>query len=188
MRTIAICLITVQLSAAGMAVAADGPIAESLAREARVLAAQATVAASMSVSTRASSVSKTAVTPKNASLSSLIRYRGKSVEVIDRDGSTVRGRLVDASDAVLVLDNDGLEVAIPRYRITRVEITGDLRTAGAVLGAVAGLLVGVLDPFKGEHPNQSTPGAMVVGTAIVTGIGLWIGSRHQTVIVGYEDR
>lgn len=108
-----------------------------------------------------------------------------------RDGSKVKGRLIDVTDATLALSRGKKKTEIRRDSIIQIyRFVPRSRSRGTVAGAAVGAGLGVLTSMAGDS-SSSTGAAAIVGISVMTGIGALIGrgiaSAQERVLI-YDAR
>lgn len=109
-----------------------------------------------------------------------------------RDGSKVKGRLIDVTDATLTLARGKKTTEIRRDSILQIyRFVPRSRTRGAVAGAAVGAGLGVLTSMAGDSSSSTGVAPVIFGISVMTGIGALIGrgitSAQERVLI-YDAR
>lgn len=120
-------------------------------------------------------------------------YTDTKLEVRLTDGETLRGKMLDANDAVLALSQDGRRVEVPRERVQRVYAEGKRsvkRTTliGAAVGGGGGLGIGFAAFRSGDMTRGIITGPAIVGAGIGAGVGALLGLRRSKPVMIYEKQ
>ena len=120
-------------------------------------------------------------------------YTDTKLEVKLTDGETLKGKMLDATDAALALSADGRRVEVPRDRVLRVYVEGKRsvkRAAllGAAIGGGSGLGIGYGAYQGSEGPFYVAPGVGIVGAGIGAAVGALLGSRRAKSALIYEKQ
>jgi hypothetical protein len=114
---------------------------------------------------------------------------GQKIEVIKKDGKSLKGAFVASSDDSIRLQGKRQEVAVPRAEVLRVRTNPDRGRRntwiGAAIGAGGGLAVGAgLSERLSDFPNLK-PAAygLCAGVGALVGalIGSVAGGKHSTI-------
>jgi hypothetical protein len=118
---------------------------------------------------------------------------GDEVRVRLRNGKTLKGLMISASDIVLTLERRKNTTDVNRGDVLKVyRVVQKSATKGVLLGLVIGTGVGVLlgalaEPETTDDPGLATVGLGVLGAGIGSGMGAAIGSRTKRLLI-YETR
>ena len=123
---------------------------------------------------------------QNPGLASVARSAGRLVGVQDRAGSQLLARVVDATNAELILTLGGVPRTFPVADIIRISLEGDSVTSGAIIGGAIGIPAGVLSCQGSVREDCNVLGRAMFGAAIWGAIGAWIDSRHHGRTVIYR--
>lgn len=109
-------------------------------------------------------------------------YTETKLEVRLTSGETLKGKMLDATDAVLVVSEDGRRVEVPRDQVRRVYVEGKRSVKksaliGAAIGGGGGLGVGFGAFGNSDFTRAAIPAAGIVGAGIGAGLGALIGLR-----------
>ena len=136
---------------------------------------------------------QTAAAQASGRLSSIERFAGRQIHLVQTDGSQLMAVLVRASDLDVTVSAGGREMTIDVNRVRAIAIRGDSVKDGAAIGAALGLLPLILDPFKGERRRcepRSCVGRTIldgaVGIGALAAAGAWIDSRRKGATVIYR--
>ena len=118
-------------------------------------------------------------------------YTDTKLEVRTTDGETMKGKMLDATDATLALSVDGRRVEIPRDRVQRVYAEGKRsvkRTTliGAAIGGGGGLGLGIAAFSAGDMTRSVIYAPGIAGAGIGAGIGALLGLRRSKPTLIYE--
>ncbi len=110
-------------------------------------------------------------------------YTDTKLEVRLTDGETLRGKMIDATDAMLALLQGGQRVEVQRDRVQRVYAEGKRsvkRTTliGAAVGGGGGLGIGVAAFGQGDMTRGVITVPAIAGAGIGAGIGALLGLRR----------
>src|SRR5712692_5763051 len=119
---------------------------------------------------------------------------GQKIEVIKKDGKSLKGAFVASSDDSIRLQGKRQEVTVPRADVLRVRTNPDRGRRntwiGAAIGAGGGLIVGgvlgarLANESGGDLANlkpAAIGGSAAVGALIGALIGSVVGGRHATI-------
>ena len=121
-------------------------------------------------------------------------YTDTKLEVRLASGETLKGKMVDATDAVLALSQDGKRVEVPRDQVLRVYVEGKRSVKrAALIGAAIGGGGGVGLGFAATGGSSDITRAVVAGVGIVgaglgAGVGALLGTRRGNPVLIYERR
>ena len=112
-------------------------------------------------------------------------YTDTKLEVKLTSGETVKGKMLDATDATLVLIEDGKRIDVPRDQVLRVYVLGKRsvkRSAliGAAVGGGGGLGLGFGAFGNSDFTRTAIPAAGIVGAGIGAGVGALLGLRRSS--------
>jgi len=118
-------------------------------------------------------------------------YTDTKLEVRLTSGETVKGKMIDATDATLALLEDGRRVEVPRDRVQRVYAEGKRsvkRTTliGAAVGGGGGLGIGLAAFGQGDMTRSIITAPAIAGAGIGAGIGALLGLRRSKPVMIYE--
>jgi hypothetical protein len=118
-------------------------------------------------------------------------YTDTKLEVRLTDGETLRGKMIDATDATLALLQDGKRVEVPRDRVQRVYAEGKRsvkRTTliGAAVGGGGGLGIGLAIFSRGDMTRGAITVPAIAGAGIGAGVGALLGLRRGKPTLLYE--
>ena len=117
-------------------------------------------------------------------------YTDTKLEVKLTSGETIKGKMIDATDATLALTQDGERIDLPRDQVQRVYVEGQRsikRTTliGAAVGGGGGLGVGFAVFSRGDFVRSTVPAAGIVGAGIGAGVGAILGLRRSKPVMIY---
>ncbi len=120
-------------------------------------------------------------------------YTDTKLEVKLTDGETLKGKMIDATDATLALLQDGRRIEVPRDRVQRVYAEGKRsvkRTTliGAAIGGGGGLGIGIAAFSQGDMTRSVISAPAIVGAGIGAGIGALLGLRRSKPTMIYEKQ
>ena len=120
--------------------------------------------------------------------SPIIAPQGLStVFVLDSQGTEHRGKLIRVDADQLVIHVDATERTFKREAIRRVQKRGDSLKNGAMIGAIVGVSLGLLQAFTVLSGNASDQIAgLAVNTAVYTAIGVGLDASVQGRTLLYE--
>lgn len=112
-------------------------------------------------------------------------YTDTKLEVKLMSGETIKGKMLDATDAALALTRDGKRVDVPRDQVMRVYVLGKSsvkRSAliGAAVGGGGGLGIGFGAFGNSDFTRSVIPAAGIVGAGIGAGVGALLGLRRSS--------
>jgi hypothetical protein len=109
---------------------------------------------------------------------------GDPVAVTMRDGTTIRGKTVEISDAGLVVLVGGSRTEVPAGQVVRIERRRNGILLGALIGAGAGVAFGLAARSYAFNEGGNEAAAFLLPTAIGLGAGIGIDAllvRPRTV-------
>jgi len=121
---------------------------------------------------------------KNDSLSRVHAYAGRLAQVLLKTDEQLLVRIVDATDAELMVTVGGVARTIAVGDLARVSIDGDSIKDGAIIGGLLGIPFGILG-CSGDASNCGLAG-VVIGPLFYGGIGALIDWRHHGRTVLYR--
>ncbi len=118
-------------------------------------------------------------------------YTDTKLEVKLTSGETIKGKMIEATDATLALLQDGRRVEVPRDRVQRVYAEGKRsvkRTTliGAAIGGGGGIGIGLAVFGQGDFTRSVIPAAGIAGAGIGAGVGALLGLRRSKPVMIYE--
>ena len=118
-------------------------------------------------------------------------YTDTKLEVKLTSGETLKGKMLDATDATLTLIEDGKRVDVPRDRVLRVYVLGKRsvkRSAliGAAVGGGGGLGIGFGAFGNSDFTRSVIPALGIAGAGIGAGVGALLGLRRSKPVMIYE--
>jgi hypothetical protein len=124
-----------------------------------------------------------------ADLSTLLQP-GQQIEVVNRDGAVVIGRLTRVSEASLIVDVGGKTVDLPASRVDQISRRGDPIKEGVIrgtaIGALSGLVPAVIfaSQFTESDDIAAAPVMVVLFTSIGAGVGAALGAALDAIFQG----
>ena len=118
-------------------------------------------------------------------------YTDTKLEVKLTSGETIKGKMLDATDATLALLQDGRRVEVPRDHVQRVYAEGKRsvkRTTliGAAIGGGGGLGLGFGAFRNSDFTRSVIPVISITGAGIGAGVGALLGLRRSKPVMIYE--
>ena len=118
-------------------------------------------------------------------------YTDTKLEVKLTSGETLKGKMIDATDAALALLQDGRRVEVPRDRVQRVYVEGKRsvkRTTliGAAVGGGGGLGLGIAVFSRGDFARSVITAPAIAGAGIGAAVGALLGQRRSKPVMIYE--